>query len=249
MAFRKNKPGCPCCTCQCPDDGPEYPRFSTIRVEISGLGSSYDYYNETFSGFGTVITHEGTVTGLDAANGTYLIVAELEPGLNFGCIVDGDETYPVLVYEEEFTLYYTETVTSYPNFDCDPTVPFHPTVTVITYEETFKLTVTKEGDHWYKVALYGAGAGAPGGGLLGFLVTGCQVFACENNFDASTDGTLTDSQRLHLQVSEGGPVPCSDGDIYFTPFGYSDESTSTICGRGREFADVDIVGTIAANLE
>jgi len=249
MAFRKNKPGCPCCDCDCPDDGPSYPKFSLIRIVISGLSASYDYYNETQYDFGLVQTHEGTVTGLDAANGTYLIREELEATMNAGCIVDDEESYPISVYEEEFTLYYTETLTQYPNFDCDPDVPSPPTVTVVLYEETFYLRVDKMGPHWYSVQLSGVGLGDGSGGLRGFLVSGCQVFACENNFDASTDGTLTTTQRQHVLASEGGPHECSDGDIYFVPFGFSDESSSTVCGRGREFADPDIVGTITATLE
>ena len=240
MAFRKNKPGCPCCDCTCPDDGPSYPKFSTMRIVISGLAASYDYYNESQYDFGLVQTHEGTVTGLDAANGTYLIREELEATMNAGCIVDGEESYPIGVYEEEFTLYYTETLTQYPNFDCDPAVPFPPAVTVITYEVAVTLLVTKEGPHWYKVQFFTI--------LNPALLSGCQVFACENNFLADTDGTLTDFQRLH-DIDSAGPWPCSDGDIWFTPFAFSDESSSTVCGRGREFADPDIVGMITATLE
>ena len=246
MAFRKNKPGCPCCDCTCPDDGPSYPKFSTIRIVISGLDASYDYYNESQGDLGSVRTHEGTVTGLDAANGTYLIREELEATMNAGCIVDGEESYPIEVYEEEFTLYFTETVETHePVAPCDD--PFD--TTVILYEETFRLVVTKEGPHWYLVRLFGFGLADPEGDLFGFGLSGCQVFACENNFDAATNGTLTDSQRLHVTEDEGGPYECSDGDIYFTPFGFSDESTSTVCGRARELATMDIVGTITATLE
>jgi hypothetical protein len=183
-----------------------------------------------------VRTFEGTATGADAANGTYIIRSELEATMNVGCIDDTNTSYPIGVYEEEFTLYYEVTQTSYPNTDCTG----DPVVTEITYEETFSLVVTKEGPHWYKVTISGIGAS--------MLMSGCQVFACENNFAADTDGTLTDDQRLH-DIDAAGPWPCSDGDIWFTPNSFGSESESTVCGRGREFADPDPVGTITATLE
>ena len=249
--FKKHGPGCPCCFCVCPDEETQYEPFSTIRIEIAGLESSYDYYNESQNDLGFVRTHEGTVTGLDAANGTYIIRAELEATLNAGCVADDEESYPVGLYEEEFTLEYTETLTQYPNFDCDPTNPFPPTVTVIVYEVTFKLLVTKEGPHWFRVQLLGLGPGYGTAGAGGMLLSGCQVFACENGFDATQDGTLTDSQKEHNEFSfpdiEG--ELCSEGDIWFSPFSFSTNATSTICGRAREFADMEIVGTIAANIE
>jgi hypothetical protein len=253
MAFRKNKPGCPCCDCTCPDDGPSYPKFSTIRIVISGLDASYDYYNESQWDFGQVQTHDGTVTGLDAANGTFLIREELEATMNAGCIVDGEESYPIAVYEEEFTLYDTATRTRYYNFDCDPAVPaapFDPVVETINYDRPFYLRVTKEGAHWYKVRLIGTGAGLGTGGEGGMKLTGCQVFACENNFDAATDGTLSDDQKEHgLGFDEAEAELCSDGDIWFSPFSFSTNATSTVCGVSRVFADMEIVGTIVATLE
>jgi hypothetical protein len=216
-----------------------------MRIEISGLAESYDYYNE-FSEIFSTRTYEGTVTGLDAANGTYILRSELEETMSVGCIVDGEESYPIGVYEEEFTLYYTETFTSYPlGGPCDDPLD----TTIILREETFRLQVLKMGPHWYLVQLFGFGVSDPEGDLFGFGLSGCQVFACENNFDAATNGTLTDSQRLHVTEDEGGPYECSDGDIYFTPFGFSDESTSTVCGRARELATMAIVGTITATLE
>jgi hypothetical protein len=253
MAFRKNKPGCPCCLCQCPDEGIEYPKFSLIRIEISGLAASYDYYNESQWDFGQVETHDGVAEGLDAANGTYLIREELEATMNAGCIDDANTSYPIGVYEEDFTIYFTETRTRYWNFDCepdDPGDPFPPDVDVVTYEREVKLQVLKEGAHWYSVRLFGLGAGLGTGGAGGMKLSGCQVFACENNFDAATDGTLTDSQKEHgISFDEAATELCSDGDIWFSPFTFSDNSSSTVCGIGRVFADMEIVGTITATLE
>lgn len=238
MAFRKNKPGCPCCACICPDEVTGYPRFSTMRIVISGLGASYDYYNE-LSGIFSTRTHDGTVTGLDAANGTYILRSELEATMNVGCVVDGEESYPVGVYEEEFTLYYTEEITTYPlGGPCDTPLD----TTVILYEVTFRLQVLKEGPHWYSVRLFTVNNPA--------LLSGCQAFACENNFDATTDGTLTDSQKEHNEFSfpDIAGELCSDGDIWFTPFSFSTNASSTICGVGRVFADMEVVGTITATL-
>ena len=216
-----------------------------MRIVIDGLAASYDYYNE-FSGIFSTNTYDGTVTGLDAANGTYIIRSELEATMNVGCIDDTNTSYPILVYEEEFTLYFTETMVAYPlGGPCDDPV----STTESEYEETFFLRVSKEGPHRYRVVLTGSGLADPEGNLFGFAVSGCQHLACENNFNAATNGTLNESYRQHVTVDEGGPHECSDGDIYFTPFGYLDESTSTICMVGRVFADMDIVGTITATLE
>jgi len=240
MAFRKNKPGCPCCACLCPDEVTGYAKFATMRIEISGLAESYDYYNETQGDLGVARTHEGTVTGLDAANGTYILRSELEETMSAGCIVDGEESYPVGVYEEDFTLYYTETVTTYePVAPCDDPLD----TTVILYEVNFKLQVLKEGPHWYSVRLFTVNSPAQ--------LSGCQVFACENNFNAETDGTLTDSQKEHNEFSfpDIAGELCSDGDIWFTPFSFETNATSTVCGVSRVFADMEIVGTIAAVLE
>lgn len=237
---KKNNPGCPCCFCTCPDEVTEYQRFTRFRIEISGLAASYDYYNETQWDFGWVQTHEGTVTGLDAANGTYIIEYD---SANAGCIVDDPgASYAVIIYEEIFTLYYTETRTRYFNFDCDPDVPAElpEGVEEITYEVEFKLVVTKEGEHWFRVQLFTVNGRT--------LLSGCQVFACENGFDATQNGTLTDSQKEHnaLSFPDIDGELCSDGDIWFTPFSFSTNATSTICGVAREFADMEIVGAIAA---
>jgi hypothetical protein len=248
MAFRKNKPGCPCCDCTCPDEGPSYPKFSTMRIVISGLAASYDYYNESQWDFGQVQTHDGTVTGLDAVNGTYIISSELGETLNAGCIDDSNTSYPILVYEEEFILYHTDSRTRYFNFDCDPDPgqPFPPVTATVEYENEIHLRVWKEADHRYRVTLTGQGTPQVTGGEM--LLSGCQNFACENNFDATTDGTLGPSVRDH-SIDGAGPWPCSDGDIWFVPFSFSDESSSTICGIGRVFAEPDLVGTITATLE
>ena len=213
-----------------------------MRIVISGLAASYDYYNE-LGDVGGIETYEGTAEGLDAANGTYIIRSELEATMNVECIDDTNQSYPILVYEEEFTIYYTQTNTFYNNFDCDPVNPDVPVVTETTYERTFTLVVTKEGDHYYKVRLSGIDGD--------MLLSGCQVFACENNFNAETDGTLTDFQKEHNELSfpDIAGELCSDGDIWFTPLSYGSESESTVCGRGREFADMAIVGTITATLE
>lgn len=77
----KNKPGCPCCQCECAD-GTLYPKFTRIKVVISGLPASYSYtVAYDFEGtlrwgsldavggkyfYGTI-----TINGLDDLNGTH----------------------------------------------------------------------------------------------------------------------------------------------------------------------------------
>jgi hypothetical protein len=67
----KNKPGCPCCQCEC-DNGTLYPKFTRIKVVISGLQATYNWLIEVDVGTPGVIGRiRGSVTGADDLNGSY----------------------------------------------------------------------------------------------------------------------------------------------------------------------------------
>jgi len=181
------------------------------------------------------------MTGLDAINGTHTF--NVEDALIGGCVSDAETTYPWLVAFTDFEVDFSELVIDYIQSDCSDDPP--PAAYLNEYKADIRLSVTKEGDHWFRVQLAWLGTG----GAVHLELSGCQVFACENAFDATQDGTLTDFQKMHNQLAfpDTAGESCSEGNIWLSPLGFSDNASSPLCGTtGRVFADMEIVGTIAA---
>ena len=238
--FKKHGPGCPCCFCLCPDNETEYESFIRIRVEISGLAASYDYYNQLPGILPAVRDITGEMTGLDTINGTHIF--DVEDALTGGCVSDAETTYPWVVAFTDFEVDFSELVIEYIQSDCSDDPP--PAAYLNGYKADIRLSVIKEGEHWFRVQLAWLGTG----GAVYLELSGCQVFACENSFDATQDGTLTDDQKTHgISYPDIEDELCSAGDIWLSPLGFATNSDSPLCGTtGRVFADMEIVGTIAA---
>jgi hypothetical protein len=238
--FKKHGPGCPCCFCVCPDNETEYESFGRVRVEISGLAASYEYYNQWPGIIPAVFDITGELTGLDAINGTHIF--NVEDALTGSCVSDEETTYPWVVAFTDFEVDFSELIIEYFQGDCSDDPP--PAAYLNEYSVTIRLAVIKEGEHWFRVQLAWIG-GTPASDIE---ISGCQVLACENAFDATQDGTLTDDQKTHgISYPDIEDELCSAGDIWLSPFGYSSDSESPICGTtGRVFADMEVVGTIAA---
>lgn len=64
--------GCGCATCECPEGGTSkvFTKKPTVRTVISGLPAFYSF-DSTSPAFGTRTYSTTTITGMDAANGTY----------------------------------------------------------------------------------------------------------------------------------------------------------------------------------
>jgi hypothetical protein len=180
------------------------------------------------------------LTGLDAINGTHIF--NVEDALTGSCVSDDETTYPWVVAFTDFDVDFSELIIEYIQGDCSDDPP--PAAYLNEYSVTIRLAVIKEGEHWFRVQLAWIG-GTPASDIE---ISGCQVLACENSFDATQDGTLTDDQKTHgISYPDIEDELCSAGDIWLSPFGYSTNDTSPICGTtGRVFADMEIVGTIAA---
>jgi hypothetical protein len=185
----KNKPGCPCCQCEC-DDGTLYPQFTRIKVTISGLKSSYTWKNGVVysPGGGTIAT--STITGLDEINGTHFFDIDHTEG---NCV---DETaYPISPTIVEFEAERAYEEVSYDG-DCNETGTISGTETVY-----FSISVQKDGPTFFSIAAQmSPGPGTP---ETGFDLVACQDLACDNDFDATVDAGNTN----------GDGSPCSDGQF------------------------------------
>lgn len=73
MATKKHNPGCPCCSgCECPAGGTSraFTKKPTVRTIVAGLPATYSF-DSTSPAVGTRTYSTTTITGMDAANGTY----------------------------------------------------------------------------------------------------------------------------------------------------------------------------------
>lgn len=185
----KNKPGCPCCQCEC-ENGELYPKFTRIKVTISGLKASYTWKNGVVysPGGGTIAT--STVTGLDDINGTHFFDIDHTEA---NCV--DEEAYPIsptiVTFEAERAY---EEVTYDEN--CDVTGTLSGTETIY-----FDITITKDGPAFFSIgAQVSGGMGTP---QTGFDLVACQELACENDFDAT----------LSAGTENADGSPCSDGQF------------------------------------
>lgn len=183
----KNKPGCPCCQCEC-ESGELYPKFTRIKVTISGLKASYTWKNGVVysPGGGTIAT--STITGLDDINGTHFFDIDHTED---NCV--DESAYPISPITTQFTAERSYEEVTYDG-SCNVTGTLSGTETIY-----FDITVTKDGPTFFAIsASISPGPGTP---ETGFDLVGCQDLACENGFDATIDAGGT----------KGGGTPCSDG--------------------------------------
>ena len=184
-----NKPGCPCCQCECAD-GTLYPKFTRIKVTISGLKSSYTWKNGVVynPGGGTIAT--STVTGLDDINGTHFFDIDNTPE---NCI--DEDAYPISPTIVLFEVSREFEEVSYDE-NCDVTGTLSGTE--IAY---FAITITKDGPSFFSIGAYMKPEETDY--QTGFDVSACQELACENDFDATVSAGT--------ENADGSP--CSDGQF------------------------------------
>lgn len=209
----KNKPGCPCCQCECAD-GTLYPKFTRIKVTISGLKSSYTWKSgKVEASGGTIAT--STITGLDDVNGTHFFDID---HTEENCV--DEEAYPISPITTQFTAERAYEEVTYDG-SCNVTGTLSGTETIY-----FDITITKDGPTFFAISA-GISPG-PGTPETTFDLVGCQDLACENDFDATIDAGGT----------KGGGTPCSDGkfvvrycDTSGAPGLYKSCDGGTYCGE------------------
>ena len=213
----KNKPGCPCCQCEC-SDGTLYPKFTRIKVTISGLKSSYTWKNGVVYPFPTVggVIATSTFTGLDDINGTHFFDIDHTPE---NCVDEG--AYPIspTIALFEVSRDYEE-VTYDENCDVIGTL----SGTEIAY---FAITITKDGPSFFSIGAYMKPEESDY--QTGFDLSACQELACENDFDATVSAGTENADG----------EPCSDGQFVVRYCGtglrsvypYNQCSGGTYCGE------------------
>lgn len=184
----KNKPGCPCCQCECAD-GTLYPKFTRIKVTISGLKSSYTWKSgKVEASGGTIAT--STFTGLDDINGTHFFDIDHTPE---NCV--DEEAYPISPTIALFEVSREWEEVTYDG-DCD-------VVGTLSGIETayFAITIFKDSPTFFSI---GAGMKPEETNYeTTFSVDACQELACENDFDATVSAGTENADG----------APCSDGQF------------------------------------
>ena len=195
-----NKPGCPCCQCECAN-GTLYPKFTRIKVTISGLQASYDWLLETGVGIPGVLGRiRGVLTGLDECNGTYFFDID---HTEENCIYDDPENPTQSPVVQEVEVYNDwETEETYLT-DCTTTGGSSVGSEIITVT----IGVGKIAASYFLADITATG-------VFNTQLRGCQALACENDFDPTQNGsfspipknTLPDGPATSSQYCSGGKI-------------------------------------------
>jgi hypothetical protein len=201
----KNKPGCPCCQCEC-DNGTLYPKFTRIKVVISGLQAAYDWLIEVDVGTPGVIGRiRGSVTGADDLNGSYFFDID---HTEENCIYDDPENPTQSPVNQEFEIYNDWEVEETYLTDCS-----NPNASTTTGSEimTVLIGVGKLQASYFLASIASSNS-------FGGLMAGCQAVACENDFDPTQNGSFSPIPTNNLP---NGPATssqyCSNGKIWLAP--------------------------------
>lgn len=218
----KNKPGCPCCQCEC-GNGELYPKFTRIKVTISGLPASYSIsYGYDFSGdalYGTY-TASGlkywfgtfTIGGLDDLNGTHFFDV---PNGEDNCLEqEGYETG--LIDTKVFDFIDRSYSLDFYESDCD----FSLNENDAWYAQV-RIELYRFADERYRVKLVFEDEAAPD--LLeeskrqSYELRACQNLGCGNDFDATKNLTFSqlpdDGSNINEYDCDNVPTYCKDGNI------------------------------------
>jgi hypothetical protein len=231
----KNKPGCPCCQCQC-ENGELYPKFTRIKVVISGLQASYDFVSQ-YQFIGGTTKREGTVTGLDALNGSHFFDID---HTEENCIYDDPENPVQSQGSVDFEIYYDYEDESFLT-NCTPVG-----TTTGSLIGTATIGLGKIAASYFLATIV----------VNDFTDTqlrGCQAVACENDFNPTQNGSFS---PIPANILPDGPATtdqyCSNGKIWLSvedgPFSGNDGdsiycSSATVVG-----ADYIEAGTITVEL-
>ena len=233
----KNKPGCPCCQCECAD-GTLYPKFTRIKVVISGLQASYDYLYETGVGIpGIVGRIRGTVTGLDECNGSWFFDIDHTED---NCIYDDPENPTQSAVNQEVEFYNDWEVEETYYTDC---------TTTGTGSTGSEIITAFIGVGKIAASYFNAGISASGGVTQ---LRGCQAVACENDFDPTQNGSFNPIPTNSLP---DGPATtsqyCSNGKLWLSVAKITGTETGDpfVCGD-YEFEGASYIeaGTISVEL-
>lgn len=232
----KNKPGCPCCQCEC-ENGELYQKFTRIKVVISGLQASYDWLLETAVGIPGVIGRiRGTVTGLDECNGSWFFDIDHTED---NCIFDDPENPTQSPVNQEVEIYNDWEVEETYSGLC---------VSYGAGGTGSEIMTVLIGVGKLQASYFLASIATSGG--FNTQLRGCQAVACENDFNPTQngsfnpiptntlpDGPATSSQycsngKLWLSVAKiagtetGDPFVC--GDYEFEGASYIEAGTITV---------------------
>lgn len=235
----KNKPGCPCCQCECAN-GTLYPKFTRIKVVISGLQASYDYLFEAPTADVNVLgRYRGTLSGLDGCNGSWFFDIDHTEA---NCIYDDPEnpTQSPVIQEVEITNEWTLEDAYYS--DCSGSAT--PTSDSETIYAAIGLGKLQASYFLADITLTTVWSGQ---------LRGCQVVACENDFNPTQNGSLNPIPKNTLPNGPNTSAQhCSNGKIWLAVARY-DPNLETgdpfICGDYEvEGASYIEAGTISVEL-
>jgi hypothetical protein len=203
---------------------------------ISGLQASYNFVSQ-YQFIGGTIKREGTVTGLDALNGSHFFDID---HTEENCIYDDPENPTQSPVNQEFEIYY--------DYEDE------------TYLTNCTLVATTTGS-LIGTAIVGVGKIAASYFLASVVVNdfsdtqlrGCQAVACENDFNPTQNGSFS---PIPTNVLPDGPATssqyCSNGKIWLSvedgPFSGNDGSAINCSAATVLGSDYIEAGTITVEL-
>jgi hypothetical protein len=233
----KNKPGCPCCQCTCPDGETLYPKANKIKIEISGLADSHSFvsYEAAIGGFYEYI---GDVTGISDLNGTYFVDIDVTEE---NCIDDDIEPSPSQEVIGQVTVNYEKS--TYATGDCnDPNRTPVGTITE-THLVDVTLTVTKIGPSAFSILLASNEY---------IWIKAFSLLGCENDFNSAQKGSFTSYDYNLTTPSTSDIEQVKDGEdqeIWLAPFLLDTENDgNTVCDITFSGSDYLLAGSFKTYL-